>query len=237
MSSLKLIGPAECEFFAEEEIIQIISGVNFAKLKFISGTFGPIGAGEPANVPLWFAIELRKKGKCKIVIPDWMSPDNLTSILTREKSMGLFVDLPYHYIEVAKLLLANAKEDVESSDKVAVLIQDIENIRMSKLKKGCQQISSKICQFDEITTLFDMTNISALEIFALKGFLIETLDAQTKLYSQTSSIAATSGGGGGGGGRASPRNNGRLGEAGDNETTSNIRREGPLRRLRDLRDI
>ena len=112
MSSLKLIGPAECEFFAEEEIIRIMSGVNFAKLKFISGTFGPIGAGEPAEVPLWFAIELRRKGKCTIVIPDWMSPDNLTSIITRERNGIKFVDLPYHYIEVAKLLLANAKEDI-----------------------------------------------------------------------------------------------------------------------------
>ena len=109
---------------------------------------------------------------------------------------------------------------------------------MAKLKKGCQGISSRICQYDEETHIIDMTNISALEIFALKGFLVDTLDAQTKLYSQTSSIAATSsgsggGGGGAGGGRANPRNYGRLGEAGDNEAiTSNIRREGPLRRLR-----
>jgi GINS complex subunit 2 len=228
MSSLKLISPAECEFFAEEEIIRIMSGVNFAKLRFISGTFGPIGAGEPADVPLWFAIELRRKGKCTIVMPDWMSPDNLTSVLAKERNSGSFVDLPYHYIEIAKLLLTNAKEDIESPDKVAVLIQDIENVRMAKLKNGCHKVAENIINENMSLNKLDITDISALEIFAVKGFLVDTLDAQTKLFSQVSSIA-----GGGGGGSASSRSYARLGEGGGADSGTNIRREGPLRRLRD----
>lgn len=39
----------------------------------IQGSFGPFEPYVPVAVPLWLAISLRKKDKCRIIIPDWMS--------------------------------------------------------------------------------------------------------------------------------------------------------------------
>ena len=76
----KNIGPLENEFIAEETIITITSNLNHPPFRFISGKFGPLEAGLPCQVPLWLAITLRKKGKCIIAMPEWMTVSVLNFI-------------------------------------------------------------------------------------------------------------------------------------------------------------
>jgi GINS complex subunit 2 len=68
MSGLKLNGllASEMEFEAEETLITVTSSIDQPILKFISGDFGPLIAGMPIQLPLWLAIPLRRKGRCKI---------------------------------------------------------------------------------------------------------------------------------------------------------------------------
>jgi len=74
---LEFITAEENEFLARETLISITAGVNHPVFDFISGRFGPLEAGLPCNVPLWFALQLRRNGKCIIEIPSWLTVENL----------------------------------------------------------------------------------------------------------------------------------------------------------------
>lgn len=55
-------------------------------------------------------IELKKKQKCQIHPPSWLSKDFLEEHLKKEKSNANPDDtLPFHYIEIAQLLLQQYK--------------------------------------------------------------------------------------------------------------------------------
>ena len=51
--------PAENEFFAEDEHIEIQPNFRGEKLEFICGKFGPFRPAKPIKVPLWLAIYLK----------------------------------------------------------------------------------------------------------------------------------------------------------------------------------
>ena len=134
--ALKTFSSAESEFFAEETLITISPNFSHDKLLFTSGSFGPLEAGDPCIVPLWLAITLRKRGKCTIVIPDWMSTASLEQNIINEKSQDEFTLLPFHYREISQLLLNYARDDVREPDRTAALLQDIDNVRMDRAKMG-----------------------------------------------------------------------------------------------------
>ena len=58
--------PAENEFFAEDELIEIQPNFRGTKLEFISGTFGPFKPAKPIRVPIWLAIYLKQRQKCQV---------------------------------------------------------------------------------------------------------------------------------------------------------------------------
>ena len=65
-----------------------------------------------------------------IQVPEWMTVESLERALTEDSSTHELSALPFHYMEIAQLILTNAKIDVKGADQVAVLLQDLENIRM-----------------------------------------------------------------------------------------------------------
>ena len=51
------------------------------------GDVGPFRAGLPLDgVPLWVAVHLRQRQKCRIMQPEWMDPDKLETIRDEEKA-------------------------------------------------------------------------------------------------------------------------------------------------------
>lgn len=71
-------------------------------------------------MPLWLAVILRKNGKCRIEIPQWMTVgiiiylllelDNLKRALEFDRKVDFvnnpsLYSLPTHYIEISRLLL------------------------------------------------------------------------------------------------------------------------------------
>ncbi len=58
--------PAESEFFAENELVEIIPNFRGGKLEFLSGTFGEFKPAKPVSVPLWLAIFLKQRKRCEI---------------------------------------------------------------------------------------------------------------------------------------------------------------------------
>lgn len=58
-------------------------------------------------MPLWLAITLKKRQKCKIQPPEVLQLERLQAFLRQEEDTTIdgFVHLPFHYLEVAFLLL------------------------------------------------------------------------------------------------------------------------------------
>lgn len=79
--------PAENEFLAEQDIINIIPKFNDHRIvHLISGDIGPFRAGIPVSVPIWVALNLRRNQKCVIVPPNWMDVQALEDKLEEEKN-------------------------------------------------------------------------------------------------------------------------------------------------------
>lgn len=190
MSRLKLVNldPTDSEFIAEESLITIISGINHPALRFISGIFGPLEAGLPCVLPLWLAITLRKKGKCTISLPQWLSVENLEKSISNERDENLLEPLPFHYVEIAYLLLNHAKEDIPNPDKISALLRDLESIRIDRLKIAIQSLTERVKGGQKVTVA-KVANISSMEIFSIKDFVIESLDQFRLLTTVSDSIA------------------------------------------------
>jgi hypothetical protein len=49
----------------------------YVSLLFQKGDFGPFKINQIVEVPLWLAIELKKKNKCRVITPEWLSIEKL----------------------------------------------------------------------------------------------------------------------------------------------------------------
>eukprot|EP01084_Bolivina_argentea_P104885 187782_1 len=133
--------PLENEFLAENELIEIVPNFSCPKRHFIQGSFGPFQPNRIIRIPLWLAVTLKKSKKCRIKLPDWMQENELKNILQQEKENETFYNgLPFYFREISKILF---DIDTENNHKdIRVLIQDIEDVRESKTKKGLKQLES-----------------------------------------------------------------------------------------------
>eukprot|EP00743_Colponemidia_sp_Colp-15_P011610 GILK01013003.1.p1 GENE.GILK01013003.1~~GILK01013003.1.p1 ORF type:complete len:196 (+),score=35.33 GILK01013003.1:69-656(+) len=163
--------PNEIEFMAEDELISIVP--NFTqhdKISFIRGEFGPFRPSMPVDVPLWLAIYLKKRHKCQIKPPNWLSLEELTERVDLEKrNVDRFVEMPYHYMEIASLLLNHASDDMPSASRLRTMLEDLQNIRRSKIMNGLKVLEGN-------TSSVKLNNISAMEINSIRPFFAEALD-------------------------------------------------------------
>jgi GINS complex subunit 2 len=166
--------PAECEFFAEASLIEIVPNFRMDTLSFISGNFGPFVPGVALRVPLWLAIYLKKRQRCLIVAPGWLDLATLRDKIEEEtKSEGL-TQFEYHYMEVASLLLAHAHDDIRRKKLLRASLEDFYNIRLNKLQKGLSSLKPT----DKSVNL---TNICAIELQSVRRLLPFALNTLTKL--------------------------------------------------------
>lgn len=66
------ITPDELTFLAEEDVVEIVPLFSMSRVRLLSGTYGPFEPPRRAQVPLWLALSLKKKRKCRIVPPEWL---------------------------------------------------------------------------------------------------------------------------------------------------------------------
>ena len=140
----------DLEFVAEETDVFIMPKLSMPLLPlpsreavgpFRDGAFGSyIGlinllAGVPLSVPLWLALALKKQRKCVILSPEWLKHDALADLLAKErKAADGLTELPFHFFEVAHLLITYAAEDLTAADRVRSLVDDLDNVRRQKIE-------------------------------------------------------------------------------------------------------
>ncbi|CAE6416037.1 unnamed protein product [Rhizoctonia solani] len=80
--------------------------------------------------------------------------------------------MPFRYLEISKILLDVAYEDITSSDRVRNLLKDIREARQAKLRAGLKDL-------DHLQLSFP--NICAMEINELRPFFIKAMEIKGKL--------------------------------------------------------
>ncbi|CAH0406261.1 unnamed protein product [Chilo suppressalis] len=172
--------PYEIEFIGENRISSIIPNFTYDKIYLICGEFGPFRAGLPLNVPLWLAIMLKQKQKCRIVPPEWMDIDVLQNIKEEEKRSRFFTKMPNeHYMVEAKLILGVAAEDVPNAAEIKTIIKDIWDIRMSKLRTSMDALMKSGGSYGRLD------HLTMMEINSVKPLLPSAMDELYKIKMMT----------------------------------------------------
>lgn len=129
--------PSEVEFLAEKELVQIVPNFSQDRIYLISGDLGPFVPSMQTTVPLWLAVDLKNRRKCRIAPPDWMTTEYLEQKKQDESASQFFTPMPSpYYTEVTQLILDVAPEDVPHADSIRVLVKDIWDTRMAKLRSS-----------------------------------------------------------------------------------------------------
>ncbi|XP_028754107.1 DNA replication complex GINS protein PSF2-like isoform X2 [Neltuma alba] len=169
-----LFSAEELEFVAEDDMVEIVPNLKMDALNLISGDFGPFAPQIATQVPLWLAVALKRRGKCSIRPPEWMSVDNLTQVLEAEReSQEMSEKLPFHYVEISRLLFDHARDDIPDVYMVRSLIEDIRDVRFHKVRTDLEAFNGR-------TIAVKIKNLSAMEVNIVRPFIRRALQAFCK---------------------------------------------------------
>ncbi len=128
--------PGEIEFLAESLPVTVVPNFSEGTMYLLCGEVGPFRAGMPLRVPLWLAVSLRSRGRCRLPRPDFLSPDRLEEVREAEKASPFFSPLPSeHLFAAAQLLLdVGARDMGADADRIRTLLKDIWDVRQAKLR-------------------------------------------------------------------------------------------------------
>lgn len=125
---------------------------------------------------LWVALILKSQGKCNIVPPDWFNYSYLKAKYDEEVKNPLkFSELPWNWIELSKILLTKASDDLpDPSHQLRSIIQDLREIRLVKSKKGFNELNESNVM---------LTGLSLLEINEIRPFVLGVMNKLRELHS------------------------------------------------------
>ncbi|PFH51287.1 hypothetical protein AMATHDRAFT_142835 [Amanita thiersii Skay4041] len=166
------VTPSELEFVACQQLVEIVPLISMERTAFISGAYGPLKPPNRVKVPLWLAINLKSKKKCHIVPPSWLTVDNLKERLEEETTNNGFSKLPFRYIEVSKLLLDIAPDDIENPDRLRSLLKDLREARQAKCRSGLSQVDH---------SELSLPNLCSMELNEIRPFFIQAMSVLTQL--------------------------------------------------------
>lgn len=157
----------------EKEVVQIVPSFQAQRFQLLRGSVGPFRPQVPVLVPLWLALLLRRRGRCKITPPDWLSTEHLDGMLERERDAGqaAFAQVPFRYLEVGTQLLKHARDDVPNAEAVSDRLESLRERRAQKLHAGLRgfepnSLTSQVPRLDRL---------SAMEVSLVRRFFTSTL--------------------------------------------------------------
>ena len=183
----------EVAFIAGDEPIKIQARAPLPALQLLAGDLEAVAPLHHTEVPLWLAVFLKRRGKCRIVAPDWLAPEQLEQTLAEERrNQDRFTPLPYHYLEIAFELLNVAEDDLTDANRIRVALVDIEDTRRAKIHRGLKTI-------DKTVNHINLPDISAMELNRIRGIAVGALDSLHTLDKTLNNDKPDAGGAGGGG--------------------------------------
>lgn len=176
-----------------------------------------------AEVPLWMATMLRRRKLAKIIPPSWMDVSVLKEVLRFErdpKEASFSSDIPFRHAEISHAILSacragsgtggsgamgdGGESEVPNADQVKLLLEDIQRVRMDKIRRNVHTLSSQTLKTkSKYESIIDVTNIGSLEMHQIKPFITDAFKNQRELSGKGSSYSTPlEEGEGGGKGRA-----------------------------------
>ncbi|ODV98531.1 hypothetical protein PACTADRAFT_24940, partial [Pachysolen tannophilus NRRL Y-2460] len=171
----KSLTASEINFIAENEPIKILPRYTMEGFQLIGTRLPPLKAMKREEIPLWLALILKSQDRCNIITPDWLTVKNLHKAYEEEVEFPTkFSNLPWHWIEISKMLLDKASDDlVDPPHQLRSLIQDLLEVRLTKTRQGIKELNVSYIQLD---------NLSMTEISTLKPFCIQVMDQLVALH-------------------------------------------------------
>ena len=83
--------------------------------------------------------------------------------------------LPYHWFELAEMLLAHASDDVPSAPEVRSLLRDLQEVRGSKMRASTTQLENGV---DGVMSL---RGVGAMELAENRAFVTAVVDGVRKI--------------------------------------------------------
>lgn len=169
--------PSEVEFFAEDTLVTVVPRLAMPTLHLVAGDFGPFRPPEPATVPLWLAVTMKRVGWCSVRAPAWLAAEALEGKFEEENGEATLAPMPFHFQEVASLLLHHAPGDVAADGdlpRLRTALENLLNLRQNKLRRGLQQVRQR-------TEIIKLNNIGAMEANATRPLLKGVLEPMYEL--------------------------------------------------------
>ena len=127
------------------------------------------------KVPIWIAVILKSQDKCNIIPPEWLNLAYLKDKYEEElRQPHSFSVLPWNWLEVSKILLNKAADDLsDPTHQLRSIIQDLREIRLVKSRKGLKELNESNIQLD---------GLSLLEINELRPFVLTVMNKLRQLH-------------------------------------------------------
>lgn len=167
--------PKELTFLAENDPVTIIPRALMKKITLIGADVPALRANRRIDVPLWVAVILKLRGKCRIVPPPWLTLEYLERAYEEEKrEPNKFLKLlPQNWMEVSKILLARAPDDMlDTVTQLRLALQDLRETRLLKINSGLKDLNE---------SNFTLTGLSLMEVNEMRPFVVEVMDNLRKL--------------------------------------------------------
>ncbi|EGV63255.1 DNA replication protein psf2 [Yamadazyma tenuis] len=167
--------PSEISFMTENEYIQILPRYSMKSIQLIGTKIPNLRALRREKVPLWVALILKSQGKCNIVIPDWLNLIYLKARYDEEVKFPMkFSDLPFNWIDLSKILLSKAPDDLpDPVHQLRSIIQDLREIRQVKTRKGLKEVNE---------SNIGLSGLSLLEINELRPFMLSVMNKLREIH-------------------------------------------------------
>ncbi|KAI5955832.1 PSF2 [Candida jiufengensis] len=170
--------PTEISFLAENELITILPRYSMKKIDLIGTRIPNLRAMRREKVPLWVALILKNQDKCNIVPPKWLNIAYLKEKYDDEvRKPTQFSDLPWNWLEMSKIILTKASDDLQdSTDEIRSIIQDLREVRLIKSRKGLKELNESNIQ---------LNGLSLMEINEIRPFVLPVMNKLRQLHDTT----------------------------------------------------
>lgn len=83
--------------------------------------------------------------------------------------------LPYHWFEIAEILVAHASDDIPSASEVRSLLRDLQEIRAAKMRKSTTDLDQGV------GGVMQLRGVGAMELAESRGFILGVIEGVRKI--------------------------------------------------------
>ena len=166
----------ELNFYGTEDLVEIKPNFHYGVISLISGKFGPFRPNKIIEVPLWIAIDFKKRGKCYFEIPNHYTPEELRQLVKIEDEFDQKpAPLPYNFFQHFQLLEENASDQFHELKLTKSLVDELRQKRNIKIQNIMKNLSP------EMTTLIQLDNFTKFEVHMFKNMIGGVLSKYRKV--------------------------------------------------------